>query len=214
MFSLIKSVARRLRPVAFIGAALATTTLAACAPERVAAPAPVDSTVSEASNGLIGGLLGTVGTTAGNTVRSLTSVTGLLWLNTQSETQARATIGPRGGSISLGNNVKLTVPAGAVRRNTTFAIKRLPGLMVAYDFEPHGTTFDVPLIIEQSTAGTNFASWKTPQVRGAYFPHSGLLNQLLGRALVSEFRPATLSPDRRTIRFTVEHFSGYMVSMD
>lgn len=210
MLAIIRSAARRLRPAALIGAALVSTTLTACAPEGTVAPAPVEA--SAPSQSLLGGLLGTVGSTVGNTVQTLSSVTGLLRLSPQPAAEVTARIGSQGGTLSLGNDITLTVPKGAVRGNTTFAIKRIPGLIVAYDFEPHGTTFDKPLIIEQSTNGTNFSP--NANVRGAYFPNAGLLNQLLGRALVTEFRPATVSPDGKTIRFTVEHFSGYMVSMD
>lgn len=208
MLTLLQRVTRRLRPALTVGAALAATTLAACSPERLAAPE--SSAPSAPTANLLGGVLGT----AGSTLRSLTAVTGLLWVNTQTESQVSAVIGRKGGTLTLGGQVTLTVPAGAVQSDTRFVIKRLPGLLVAYDFEPHGTTFDKPLVLVQSTNGTNFSSWRAPNVRGAYFPDNSLIDQLLGRALVSEFRPTTVARNGSSISFTIDHFSGYMVSMD
>lgn len=64
---------------------------------------------------------------------------------------ARATIGPTGGQlVSKDGAVTLHVPAGALSQDVELAIapaKSTPtgGLGKAYDFLPHGTTFDQPV---------------------------------------------------------------------
>ena len=84
------------------------------------------------------------------------------------------------------------------------------GKIVAYDFQPHGTTFAVPVQIEQPTLGTNLMKWTpTQNILGAYFSS---LNQTAGTGEVTEFRPTFVSADKAWIKFTVDHFSGYMVS--
>lgn len=143
----------------------------------------------------------------------LTAVVGLQWSSPVSQATATRVIGPDGGSLSIPNGITVTVPKGAVSTNVTFSVTRLPGTIVAYDFQPHGTTFAVPLTIEQPTLGTNLTKLPAAtSVQGAYFPLASSLDQLLGTALVSEFQPTFVSADKAWIKFTVQHFSGYMVS--
>lgn len=137
-------------------------------------------------------------------------VKGLLWTKAVSEKTVSQTIGPAGGSLSIPAGIKVIVPKGAVSRPVTFSVTRIAGNVVAYDFQPHGTTFAVPIQIEQPTLGTNLM--KQPAVKsisGAYF---SWLNQASGTAGVTEFRPTFVAADKAWIKFTVEHFSGYMVS--
>jgi len=47
------------------------------------------------------------------------------------------------------------VPAGAVLTPTRFRVALVGGLYVACNFEPHGTTFAVPLILWQVLSKTN-----------------------------------------------------------
>lgn len=205
---------------------LAGAGLTACteAPTAPAAPAPAPT----ASLGkLTGKLLGTASTLTSTLTSTITSTTtsltgtlvnGLLWSSPVSETSASAVIGPKGGTVSIPNGIRVVVPAGAVSSDVRFSVTRLPGIIVAYEFQPHGTTFAVPVKIEQPTGGTSLLGLlgvqPTRTVRGAYFAEKSLLDQLLGTAVVSEFRPASISADRQWIRFDVDHFSGYMVSMD
>lgn len=206
MFSLRSALNRSTRKLSIVAVALAGYTVSACSPDRALAPEPVNAT---AQHGLISSTLDATLKTVG----SLVTVKGLTWKAPASSATATAVIGKNGGTVSLGE-ATLTVPAGAVKSSTTFQIIRLPGSIVAYDFEPAGTSFPKPLTLEIKTGGTTLASYANPEVRGAYFPLASLLNQVLGLARVSEFRNAKLSSDRGTITFTVEHFSGYMVSMD
>jgi len=122
-------------------------------------------------------------------------------------------IGPAGGSFSIANGIKVVVPPNAVSSNITFSVTRLPGVLVAYDFQPHGTVFAKPLIIQQPTLGTNlFKLDPAADIEGAYFPSSSLLDQTTGTAEVTEFEPTFVSADKAWITFTVQHFSGYIVA--
>ena len=55
-------------------------------------------------------------------------------------------------------------------------------------------------------------AWTPTAIEGAYFLAPSALNQTARTAEVAEFQPTTVASDRATIRFTVSHFSGYMLS--
>lgn len=150
-------------------------------------------------------------TTVTSTVGTL--VNGLTWSTNVGQTSASATIGPEGGTVSIPNGVRVTFPAGALSATTKITVTRLPGSIVAYDFQPHGTKFAQPVLVEHPTSGTNIL--KLPALtsfQGAYFQDQSLLNQLLGTVTVSEFEPTFVSADKAWVRFTVQHFSGYVVA--
>ena len=135
-----------------------------------------------------------------------TTVSALLWTKPAAEKIVSGVIGPKGGTISIPAGVALVVPPGAVSKPTTFTITRLPGTIVAYDFEPHGT-FNRPVEIHQPTLGTNLFKWTPSKISGAYFTS---LNQHTGTATVTELEPTLVSADKAWIVFTTKHFSGYI----
>lgn len=143
-----------------------------------------------------------------------TEVTALAWTKAAKERTASAVIGKAGGELKIPSGARLVVPPGAVSANVTFRVTQVAGTLVAYDFEPHGITFAVPLVLEQPINGTNFESFINPKLQGAYFKDVKQLNQTTGKAIVDEFRPTVLSVDRKWIRFSIDHFSGYIVAMD
>ncbi|MDF1503706.1 hypothetical protein [Roseisolibacter sp. H3M3-2] len=188
-----------------VGAALLGAAVGACgdapsAPRAAAAPAAAPDRALVGS--LVSGLTGT-----------LTSVNGLLWAVPATQASVAKTIGPAGGTLSLGSGLTMVVPAGAVAGNVAFSITRVPGTIVAYDFQPHGTKFAVPVQLRISTAGTLAKLLPgSARLEGAYFLDGSRLSHASGTASVSEFRPVTLSGDRSTLSYTVDHFSGWMVS--
>ena len=191
----------RTRRIARVGQALGIAALlggipglAACSGEPVA-PTPARPALSAAA-----------ATTDGTVVKAL------LWSRPVGGASAARTIGPEGGSFSIPNGITVTVPAGAVRSNTAFSVTRLPGRIVAYEFEPHGTTFDVPLRITHPTRDLDFRRVDLRSVRGAYFRNASALDHAAGSAVASEFRPTSVSLEQGAVSFTVDHFSGYMVS--
>lgn len=151
---------------------------------------------------------------AGGNGGLVTEVTALAWTKAAKERTASAVIGKNGGELKIPSGARLVVPPGAVSANVTFRVTQVAGTLVAYDFEPHGITFAVPLVLEQPINGTNFESFINPKLQGAYFKDVKQLNQTTGKALVDEFRPTVLSIDRKWIRFSIDHFSGYIVAMD
>lgn len=120
-------------------------------------------------------------------------------------------IGVEGGYLTLAETgFTLFVPAGAVSVPTTFRVTPVGGNLVAYDFEPHGTTFAVPLTFSQDLSRTNFVSGRT--TRGAYFSDKTKIDAQGGTADVSEL--FTLSFDQFGWSFfSIKHFSGYLVAM-
>jgi hypothetical protein len=151
--------------------------------------------------------------TTGTTLSDV-GVYALRWNSSVTQASASKVIGSAGGTLTLTGGATLVVPKGAVSKNTTFTITRLPGHIVAYDFQPHGATFAAALTVTQPAAGTNLGGLSsTTGLQGAYFVDIGKLDQLLGEALVSEFAPSTsVAPDRSSVSFTVKHFSGYLMS--
>ena len=202
------------RPISLAGLALvALSGLAACA-DAPSAPRPVATDAP--SRGLLGGVIGVVGGVVDGVVSTvnaiLTPVTGMLWATPVTSVTVRGVIGAEGGSIAIPNGARLIVPRGAVTGPVAFSITRVPGRIVAYEFQPHGIRFAVPVVIEQPLAGINLSGVSTTNIEGAYFPDVAALDQTTGSAKVTEFRPTVVLRDRGVVRFTVEHFSGYMVS--
>jgi hypothetical protein len=151
--------------------------------------------------------------TAPTSATAGTVVNGLLWTKAVKQTTSSSVIGAAGGSLSIPNGIKVIVPKGAVASNVTFSVTRLPGTIVAYDFQPHGIKFAVPVQIEQPTLGTNlFKLDPAKSIDGAYFPDATSLDQQTGTVSVTEFEPTFVSADKAWIKFTVQHFSGYVVA--
>jgi hypothetical protein len=192
------TVRRALRPIASVLTLGVAGVAVACAdaptgPSPAGAPALATSTSTSTS-------------TAGS------SVDVLKWSQPVTQATVTATIGAAGGTLTMPNGATLTVPRGAVSTSTTFGITRLPGRVVAYDFQPHGRSFAVPVAIRQPAAGTNMAQVSASALQGAYFPQTTSLNQTYGTATVTEFRPTTVASDRSSVTFTAAHFSGYLIA--
>lgn len=143
-----------------------------------------------------------------------TMLNGLLWLTPVTQAKASKVIGPGGGTFGIANGIQITVPKGAVSSATAFSVTRLPGPILAYDFQPHGTRFAVPLVVEHPTAGLDLSPLRNPTAKltAAYVPDLSLLNALSGTVTVSELQPTVVSLDKSAVRFSVWHFSGYVVA--
>ncbi|MDF1502768.1 hypothetical protein [Roseisolibacter sp. H3M3-2] len=185
-------------------AASAIALLAACADGASAPRLPQAAPDAAPRRDLLGATLGTV--------TAPTAVQGLLWLKEAKQETATKVIGPAGGSLGVGG-MKLTVPKGAVTTNLTFSVTRVGGRIVAYEFQPHGTTFRVPVKLEFETKGIDFASMAgASRIAGAHFLDASALDQTLGLALVTEFAPTIVAVDKSKVTMEVPHFSGWMVS--
>ena len=127
----------------------------------------------------------------------------------------------RGGTIDVpGTDFQLRIPRGAFSGpSMTFTVTALPGAAVAYDFEPHGSQFLVPLQFVQKLGHTNLkgirvASGFQPEVSGAYFTDASMIDPTTGIAVVTEVLPADIAATwaGETLTFPIRHFSGYMAS--
>jgi hypothetical protein len=124
-----------------------------------------------------------------------------------------------GGSIDVpGTDFQLQIPKGAFDgKQMEITVKALPGYTVAYDFEPHGTVFNVPLKFVQHLGHTNLKGVQPPpgftkQWNGAYFPRQSLVDQTTGLSIVTELLSVEVTWAGDQITFPIKHFSGYMVS--
>lgn len=146
---------------------------------------------------------------AGDVVRLLKRTDGL-----SSNLTASGVIGPRGGHLKIEKaGIRIDFPRGAVKTPTLITITAIRGRSVAYRFEPHGITFAEPVTIRQSLRGTT--AWKdaefAAQLQGAYFERL-LVDPTESYARAREHRGGTLRDVGRMLEFSIEHFSGYMVS--
>lgn len=129
-----------------------------------------------------------------------------------------AVIGPAGGEIKINEaGGKIDFPAGALTSPTLITMTAYKGYDVAYDFQPHGITFNVPVKIQQSIAGTWAQQY--PQllngIHGSYF--SGSLSDSWvdpGHyfAHIAENELGYVDTNASQVKFYIGHFSGYMMS--
>ena len=133
---------------------------------------------------------------------------------------ASATVGLLGAQINMPSvGLKVVIPPLAARMGTKITVKALPGNQVAYEFQPHGIRFLVPLIVTQNLNNTSAAnsggllnSLLSGGIFAGYFRSTSDLNQGAGTALVSELLGVALNLSSKTATFPVFHFSGYLVA--
>ena len=166
-----------------------------------------------ATQDLLGGLLGTVTGTVGvltNTL-GLTNANGVLrTVPLSSPITVRKTIGRLGGTLSIpAAGVTVLVPAGALDSDTEITMTARAGYLLAYDFEPHGVTFNRPLVFHHSLKGTNVGLLSPLSLKLGYYTDPSLLGKTT--ALVSEVIGGLTNILTRTFTAPIKHFSGYIV---
>ena len=209
---------RRLGTLATLGT---LGVLAACSPD--AGPlAPTAKQAPEAPAPLLGGLLGGVVGVVGGVVGVVVDVVAVLTtpllapVTTRSSTisgeTAVAYIGRSGGTITLPKSgLTVTVPYGAVSTTTKFTITAPAGNAVAYEFQPHGTKFAVPLVVTQDLTKTAYSLSSGQVLRAGYYK-DGSLDLTNNTALVTEIFPVAFNSAGTRATFKIGHFSGYMMS--
>lgn len=131
-----------------------------------------------------------------------------------------AEIGKSGGTIEIREaGLKFIVPSNALvppsrQKTVTITVTALRGDEVAYTFQPHGLHFREPVRIEQEFRGTTAEGNRSllEGVEGAYFPSVADLDAVQGVASVLEFRPTSVDVTGSKVKFTVDHFSGYLIA--
>lgn len=207
-----------LRRGGLLAAALLCLVSTACNPDRAAAPSivapsalasPTAAPSAPASQDLLGGLLGTVSTLT-NTL-GLTNTNGVLRTTPLArDITVRKMIGHKGGVLSIpAAGVTVIVPYGALDRDTEITMTARAGLLLAYDFEPHGVTFRVPLVINQSLNGTNVGLLSPLSLKLGYYSDPSMLGKTT--ALVSELVGGLTSILTRSFTAPIKHFSGYVI---
>jgi hypothetical protein len=168
---------------------------------------------ADAPNALLGlpsGLGGGVGTVVDTTLGTLQFAVPLL-----SDISRSATIGPDGGTIEIPETgFRLDIPKNAVAAPTVITVTAVQGSAVAYEFEPQGIALNKRLIVTQSLSPTSIVSNLVGQsFTGAYFTSRDDIH-LDGTAFVHELEPTTTDLLSLQLRFSIGHFSGYLVGVD
>jgi hypothetical protein len=188
---------KRLSTAALLAALL---TAAACGTETTA-PTSSMAPPSAPQASLIGGLVGTI-TSAATSI-----VAGQTWLlPVKQPITVSANVTPTSGAYlsipTLG--VLVNIPKGAVSVPTTITMTALPGNVVALDFQPAGTKFNVPIHVTQNML---FTHWLGQPFDVAYFKSTSDINNTKNTINASEFlNVVQLGP---IATYDVWHFSGY-----
>ena len=183
--------------------------LSACSGEPTSAPLPPAAPAAPAANApsadLLGGLIGTIQGTL-NLVVGVHRTAPLLAPITVSQT-----IGSAGGTLTIpAAGVTVTVPQGALNAPTVITMTARSGLLVAYDFAPHGIVFAKPLVFTQKLTGTDASILTAPLLQLGYYSDPSLLGQLGG--LVSQLLGGSVNYQSWTFTSNIPHFSGYMIA--
>lgn len=127
---------------------------------------------------------------------------------------ASAVFGVLGGTLNIpGAGLKVVIPPFALTSAKRITVTAVAGSQVAYEFQPHGTQFLVPLLVTQNLNGTNAVSGGLlSPVFAGYFANASDLNPLSNTGLVSEVLSVSLSLLTKSATFPVFHFSGYLVA--
>ena len=178
--------------------AVAALVLSASCDRAVTAPAPA-------------------GTSANYTILGSPTVVQVVQRNTPlpAPLSTSAVIGPLGGQLSIpAAGLKVVVPALALTSPTRITVTAVAGSQVAYEFEPHGIRFLVPLVVSQNLVGTNAntASLLSKGLVAGYFRSLSDLDPLAGTGLVTELLGVAINLNTKTATFPVFHFSGYLVA--
>lgn len=124
-----------------------------------------------------------------------------------------AVIGEMGGTLSIpAAGFTVTIPPGAVKAPTNFSVTALKGTLVAYEFGPHGITFDKSLSAQQDLNVTKWSVLSLRPLVAGYFADRSALNAGSATALVSEVISGVIAPLTQQFTFKIDHFSGYVVA--
>jgi hypothetical protein len=182
----------------FAFAATAMLTAFGCSSDSPSAPRSDVAPPTASNSNLLGGLLGNTGTA--------TKIVPLLRSEPLvADIVVSKTIGTLGGTIVVpGAGLTIVVPPLAVTKNTTFKITARKGSYLAYDMEPHGTKFLLPLVATQSLAQTNAKGLLNLSLSLGYYTDPSRITT------VSELLDVQLDLLRLTAVSTIPHFSGYI----
>ncbi|MEM7417942.1 MAG: hypothetical protein AAF389_20810 [Gemmatimonadota bacterium] len=128
----------------------------------------------------------------------------------------RVTIGAEGGRIDLpGAGAALVVPRGALSEETDITMRAIAGHVVAFEFAPHGLTFETPATISVRARGTEAEEVLTRPGRDEL--EGQTLERYLGVYYEGDPAHGVDALETFEIRlhgdalvYEIEHFSGYV----
>lgn len=184
--------------LAVITSAITAMAISGCAADATAPMAPT-AAPSGASQSLLGLLRQPV------TVSPLLRNTALA-----TDISASTVVGVLGGNVSIPSaGLNIVIPPLAVAAGTKITVRALAGSNVAYEFEPHGIRFGVPLVATQSLRGTQAESGgliNPLSLFAGYFPDQNAPTS------ISELLNLNVSLLNQTSVFSIWHFSGYIIA--
>jgi hypothetical protein len=179
----------------FIVAVAATTLAAGCGSDTTTAPSAPLAPQAAASQSLLGTLLG-----APKTITPLLRTTPLPANVSQS-----VTVSLLGGAINLPSaGLSIIIPPLAVAPGTRITVTALAGSNVAYEFEPHGLKFLLPLVATQSLNNVQNPAGGLLGLSLGYFPDPSHVTT------VTELLSVNVNLLGLTATTTIWHFSGYI----
>jgi hypothetical protein len=182
---------------------------------------------TQAQDGLLSGLVGTVTNLLGGVIRVIgfvtdpngIPVTGVKWSSghVNQTRSVSATIGYDGGTLTIpGSDFVITFPRGALSQATSITIISDGSGYVSYDMQPHGLRFNKPVIVTQSLRNT--AVYGTPLAVNSFCAYFATdLLDLSGILQALEIETTTIFSNPNTGNAEVEtwqlnHFSRYMLA--
>ena len=113
---------------------------------------------------------------------------------------ASSVIGPEGGVLYLGFH-QLIIPPGAVSEDTRFRMNFASNSGVAVDCNPSPFTFNVPVTLVLSFAGTQYENADIFNLQIFYMPEDGDLVPV----------PSVTDDEANTVTAELDHFSRYIL---
>jgi hypothetical protein len=170
----------------------------ACSNDVPSSPTSHIAPPAEASNSLLGGLLG--GSTTSTKIVPLLRNAPL-----SADIKVSKNIGALGGTISIpGAGLTVVVPPLALTTTKTITVTARKGSYVAYDFAPSGTKFLLPLVATQSLVNTQATSLVNLSLKLGYYPDPTRITS------VTELLGVQLDLLKLTAISSIWHFSGYI----
>lgn len=214
--------------VRYLAIVLTTTLALGCAESPTAPPAPSVAQAASPlaapndSDPLIGGVINALT----DVVKGVIDPNGIpvapvRWASTHTNEvrSVSGTIGYWGGTLAIpGSDFSITFPIGALSKSTNITIVSDASGYVSYDMQPHGLSFNKPVVVTQRLRNTEAQS--VPANRnlfGAYFEDEGLLAGIIDGLLnaveiatsVTILRPDG-TPEMQT--WILNHFSRWMLA--
>ena len=213
--------------------ALVLTTFIALSCADVSPTAPPRAAPTQAQDGLIGDLLGTVvgllNVVLGPVLKIIDfrtdpdgiPVRAVRWAPAHIDKvhSVSGTIGSDGGTLVIPrSDFAITFPKGALSQPTQITIISDDNGYVSYDMRPHGLRFAKPVIVTQSLKNTEvYGTPKALNSFGAYFPKdpkklNGILKALEIEKTTIYGAPNSNSKKAEVQTWELKHFSRYMLA--